>query len=308
MNNLADLLARTSRTFALSIRLLPEPLRKEVSIAYLLLRIADTLEDADRWSAKRRVVALAQLDVLIGIGDPVAAAKESSRWAAELPTDHEGYVDLVARLPALLGVAAELEPTALTTIVRHVRRTITGMLGFLVRDGVPCELHLRDLDEVRRYCYVVAGIVGEMLTELFVEQGHVARSAAVPLWEASRTFGEGLQLVNVLKDEADDARVGRSLVPVSVDRAHLFALAYDDLDVADAYVRTLRKGGAGLGVLGFCALPVRLARATLDRVQRAGAGAKLTRSEVKEHLAVVTAASSIGLRPATPAFGGSSTR
>jgi phytoene/squalene synthetase len=46
MVDLADLLQRTSRTFGLAIPRLSEPTRTEVTIAYLLFRIADTLEDA----------------------------------------------------------------------------------------------------------------------------------------------------------------------------------------------------------------------------------------------------------------------
>ena len=40
------LLEKTSRTFALTVPLLPEPTRCEVTVAYLLFRVADTLEDA----------------------------------------------------------------------------------------------------------------------------------------------------------------------------------------------------------------------------------------------------------------------
>lgn len=288
MNRLAELLTRTSRTFALSIRLLPAPLRQEVSIAYLLLRVADTLEDADLWTPQQRVVALAQLDVLIGVSGATAAKHDSARWAAALPCDHEGYLALVSELPLLLDALAQLEPTAQTTIVRHVRRTISGMIKFLTARGAPGNLALTDIHDLRRYCYVVAGIVGEMLTELFVEQGHVPRSEAVTLWEKAASFGEGLQLVNILKDADEDIRQGRSFLPPGIDRTRLFALAHDDLDIADAYVRTLRKSGASWGIVGFTALPIRLARATLHRVAVDGPGAKLTRSEVREHLQHVT--------------------
>jgi len=287
MKRLTELLTRTSRTFALSIRLLPAQLRHEVSIAYLLLRVADTFEDADLWSPQQRVDALARLDVLVGAGDVVAAVTESDRWAAARPCEHEGYLELVRELPALLEALAGLAPASRSTIVRHVRRTIVGMGGFLSRGDVAADLAITDLEDLRQYCYVVAGIVGELLTELFVEQGQFPREYAVALWAQAASFGEGLQLVNILKDADEDALAGRSLLPAGIDRSQLFALAHRDLDSADLYVKTLRAAGASWGVVGFTLLPVRLARATLDRVERDGPGAKLTRADVAEHLSAL---------------------
>ena len=55
MADLETLLIATSRTFALAIPLLPEPLRREVTLSYLLFRVADTFEDAASWPRARRV-------------------------------------------------------------------------------------------------------------------------------------------------------------------------------------------------------------------------------------------------------------
>ena len=65
MENLDDLLEKTSRTFALSIPMLPEPTRRHVGIAYLLFRVADTFEDASLWSRARRLAALDDLAQLL---------------------------------------------------------------------------------------------------------------------------------------------------------------------------------------------------------------------------------------------------
>ena len=62
MADLDDLLEKTSRTFALSIPVLPEPTRREVMIAYLLFRIADTFEDAAHWPPEERIAALADFN------------------------------------------------------------------------------------------------------------------------------------------------------------------------------------------------------------------------------------------------------
>ena len=54
MADLDQLLEGSSRTFALTIPLLPEPIRAQVTVAYLLFRVADTLEDSERWTLAAR--------------------------------------------------------------------------------------------------------------------------------------------------------------------------------------------------------------------------------------------------------------
>jgi farnesyl-diphosphate farnesyltransferase len=127
---------------------------------------------------------------------------------------------------------------------------------------------------------VVAGIVGEMLTELFVLGRSSLDSVAPYLKQRAARFGEALQLVNILKDRADDAREGRSYLPQGVDPAEVFDLARRDLAASAEYVHALQRAGAPRGLVEFTALPVLLARATLDRVEGSGPGAKLSRPEV----------------------------
>jgi farnesyl-diphosphate farnesyltransferase len=143
-------------------------------------------------------------------------------------------------------------------------------------------MRLARVEELRAYCYVVAGIVGELLTELF--------GAAPALSEAGRRFGEGLQLVNILKDAPSDAREGRVYLPASVPRADIVKLARDDLRTAERYIDELRAHGASPGTIAFCTLPHRLAVATLDRLDEGRP--KLTREEAMAIFADVTAPSS----------------
>src|SRR4029078_5860920 len=105
-----------------------------------------------------------------------------------------------------------------------------------------------------------------------------ARSAAArALGARSAIFGEALELVNILKDSAADAREGRRYLPATVDRAEVMALARPALDEAQVYVLDLQRAGAERGLVAFNALPVHLAHGTLDRVEAAGPGAKLSR-------------------------------
>ena len=164
------------------------------------------------------------------------------------------------------------------------------MAAFVARTGDRGELELTGLDDLRAYCYVVAGVVGEMLTELFLLRRESLDRVALELRARARFFGEGLQLVNILKDSASDAEEGRRYLHPALPVETVFGLARRDLDEASEYIALLRRGGAPRGILGFTALPVDLARATLDRVEARGPGAKLTRAEVLESARRIEAA------------------
>jgi farnesyl-diphosphate farnesyltransferase len=278
--DLEQLLIATSRTFALAIPLLPEPARREVTLSYLLFRIADTFEDAATWPRERRIEALEQFALLLERPDPVATAELSRRWGEEVPCEQPSYRDLLAEVPAVLDAFFALSPKAVELIRVHTARTARGMAGFVARVSDTGELRLTDLADLQDYCYVVAGIVGELLTELFLLEHPVLAPVAAELRGRSRAFGEGLQLVNILKDSVSDATQGRLYLPEGLDRSAVLTLARHDLGEAAAYVHTLQNAGAERGVVAFNALPIHLANATLDRVETAGPGSKLTRPEV----------------------------
>ncbi len=279
MADLDRLLERTSRTFALSIPLLPEPTRREVGIAYLLFRIADTFEDATLWAPARRIEALAEFAALLGDGGSrdEAAAR---RWIEHPPGDQEGYLELLRESPSVLADFRALSPAAAATIRAHVAASAEGMAGFVRRMSDAGELRLADVADLRAYCYVVAGIVGEMLTDLFLLDRAGLAAAAPFLRERAARFGEALQLVNILKDAGADRNDGRTYVPASASRDEVFLLARTDLGEASEYVLALQRSGAPNGLVGFTALPVELARATLERVEKHGPGAKVSRAQV----------------------------
>ncbi len=278
--DLEQLLISTSRTFALAIPLLPEPTRREVTLSYLLFRIADTFEDAASWPRERRIEALAHFDQLLANPGREAIAAVSSRWAEEVPCEQPGYRELLAELPEVLAAFFALRPEAVALIRDHVLRTSRGMAGFVARTTDEGELRLGDIPDLQAYCYVVAGLVGELLTELFLLGRPPLAPVAAELRSNSRAFGEGLQLVNIIKDSASDARQGRRYLPPDTGLGEVLALARRDLEAACRYVLALQTAGAERGLVAFVALPVRLATATLDRIEQAGPGSKLTRPEV----------------------------
>lgn len=279
-DELDQLLAATSRTFALSIPLLPEPTRREVGLAYLLFRVADTLEDAEVWSPAEQVTALGDFASLLEDPSEERSTALAARWLETPPLDHPGYLELLAALPRVMTSYAALRPEARRLIGQYTGRTAQGMAQFVSRRLASGQLQLVDLPDLSRYCYVVAGIVGEMLTELFLLGRDGLGQAARFLRQKSALFGEALQLVNILKDSGVDATHGRRFLPSQVERGEVFALARRDLDDACSYVRQLQQAGAPRGIVAFTALPVRMAIGSLLRLETDGPGAKLSRAEV----------------------------
>lgn len=273
------LLVETSRTFALCIPLLGDATRLQVTIAYLLFRIADTFEDASHWPVADRLAALDAFCALLRRPHPDDARRLATAWVARGPSPHAGYTRLIADIPLVVDAFSTLPTDANEVIRDHVIRSARGMAQFvaMTSDG---KLQLSDVEQLRAYCYAVAGIVGEMLTGLFLLAAPQLRTAAPFLRARAATFGEGLQLVNILKDSLDDSAEGRTYIPPGADRADIVALARTDLESATEYTLALQSGGAPHGIVAFAALPVALAQATLDRLERSSPGAKIGRPEV----------------------------
>ncbi|HEY1435474.1 MAG TPA: squalene/phytoene synthase family protein [Thermoanaerobaculia bacterium] len=277
--SLEVLLEKTSRTFALSIPVLPEPTRREVMIAYLLFRIADTFEDAAHWSPEDRIAALAEFNALLRAPSRESAERLARGWVGREVAHHAGYQELMAETPFVLDAFFALSPGAIPPIREHVMRSADGMASIVARtrDGA---LTLHSIQQLKDYCYLVAGIVGEMLSELFLLDRANLAPVAGYLRERAATFGEALQLVNILKDSAGDAAEGRRYLPAEVPVAEVFALARRDLGIAGEYIRALQEAGAPRGIVEFTALPVRLAWAALEKVEKSGPGTKVSRPEV----------------------------
>lgn len=286
--DLDGLLRATSRTFALAIPLLPSPERVDVTIGYLVFRIADTLEDADNLTRDQRIAALGDLSTTLGSHSLGHAQRFTDAWAPRRPLDNDDYQRLLEHTPTVLAALGERPPAVRQIVIEDARRSIAGMRATLGRASERGELRCGSVQELRDYCYHVAGIVGEMLTRLFRLRVDHPR-AGVLLEDNARWFGEGLQLVNILKDADCDAEAGRTYLPTGAPRETVFALAEEDLYHAGRYIDALREAGAPAGFIAFCRAPHEMALATLAKLRADGPGAKITRSQVAAILAAVQA-------------------
>ena len=216
----AGILPGVSRTFALTIPQLPHPLRDVVGNAYLLCRIADTIEDDPALSAAQKQVFSEHFTRV------VAGHEAAERFSRELhpllsPAMLESERDLVVNAARIVRITHGFPAVQRNALERCVRIMSCGMAEFqrnATRDG------LDDLPHLDRYCYHVAGVVGEMLTELLCDYSPEIGERREELLGLSVSFGQGLQMTNILKDVWDDQRRGACWLPRDVFRSAGFDL------------------------------------------------------------------------------------
>ncbi len=209
------MLPRVSRTFALCIRLLPRPLERTTLVAYLICRVADSLEDSERLSPeeKRRLLALWS-DCL---AEEAPADPTPIIGAFSPPTSDEER--LVCQAHRVLREFRRLPADRRAAIRPWVQEMCSGMAEFAAAPRAPSAERgglesLATVAELDRYCYYVAGTVGHLLTELFRLYDRTATAERYArLKSLATSFGRGLQLTNIIKDVSDDRRRGLSFVP-----------------------------------------------------------------------------------------------
>lgn len=281
MSKIISILTGVSRTFGLSIPCLPEQLRDEIGTAYLLCRIADTFEDEGTWDPIARVFLLRRLKRAVcsrASRQPLLHVLDetSDQWGG-------GYNELLASTLEILEHYDGLRVEAKQHIRQSLFFMIDGMCQFIMRNRT-----VDSLEGLQKYCYAVAGVVGVMCTNLFIEANPQLTCEHMRLTALSAKYGEGLQLINILRDQRQDEDADRLLIPNSVSRKTLSALAAHDMAAADEYLTLLDLNGADRGVVAFNALNIRLGHATLEAIVRQGPGAKLNRDQVAEIAALAS--------------------
>lgn len=310
------LLPEVSRTFAPSIELLPDGLRDAVRTGYLLCRIVDTIEDEPGLPYAARSALFDAFDrALADDTTSVARLEHLSDLLVQAPGAEQ---ELAVNAGAVFRLFRGLSDAQRAAIQPHVLELSAGMREYALREAHEGRLTLLDVHDLERYCYYVAGTVGHLLTELFLLHVPDASPAvAARVRTHAIGFGVGLQLVNIVKDIAEDAErgvcfvpealladagltVGRLLDPLSRPAAlvvvrSLCARARTHLTRAVHYTRAWPADTA-VDVRTFCLVPLALALATLTEVERGadtlvpGRSPKVPRSLVGEVLVTAPAA------------------
>ena len=214
------ILVHVSRTFALTIPQLPAGLRETVTSAYLLCRIADTIEDEPTLPADDKRRFLRQFsDVVGGLAEAAPLAAELAPRLSDRTLAHER--DLVRNLARVTSTVRGMDRREQAAMQGCIEVMCDGMHYFQRNASLRGLNRLADLDS---YCYHVAGVVGEMLTDLFCAQVPEVQQHAVALRRLAPSFGQGLQMTNILKDMWEDRSRGACWLPREIFERHGLAL------------------------------------------------------------------------------------
>ncbi|OQK17183.1 phytoene synthase [Methyloprofundus sedimenti] len=299
----AILLEGVSRTFALTIPQLPEGLYSAVANAYLLCRIVDTVEDEVSLSVEQKKHFCSTFIEVVRTG------KEAEIFARDLapllsvqtiPAEHV----LIQLTPRVIAITHSFAPEQIDALLGCVETMAKGMP---VYQGMDLHGGLATMQDMNEYCYYVAGCVGEMLAKLFCHYSPEINQHREQLLELSVSFGQGLQMTNILKDIWDDAQRGVCWLPqdiftetgfdlkelsTSTDSPefqlgleHLISIAQGHLKDALTYTQMLPSHETGMR--NFCLWALGMAVLTLNKIKqhldfKDSNEVKITRKSVKQ--------------------------
>ena len=297
------ILRSVSRSFYLSIRFLPTPLREPIALAYLLARTTDTVADTTRIAGAVRMEALKMLSV--GIQGKASREVVITHVASFVPLQ-ENAVErtLLAVLPDCLEWLEQTGEADRDDIRAVLEKITHGQMLDLHRFDNPSQVRaLQTAAELDEYTYLVAGCVGEFWTRLcFRHLRDFASLIQDEMLALGRRYGMGLQLINILRDAGSDLRAGRCYFPedelgaINLSPSQILPepdrfqpiyqrwmeKAQDGLDCGKRYSRAIRNRRARAATV----LPALIGARTLALLRKAGASAlhqtiKVPRREVR---------------------------
>lgn len=285
------ILKETSRTFYIPIIRLPSGLQEAVASAYLCMRAIDEIEDhpglANSTKAQLlRTISLtlqAAVDGLSVDEFSVALSNHKSLLTEVSKTSVDDFsVALSAPVTALpevsvrVGEWASLAPKTIAPRIWDATAAMADRMAY----WADCNWRIQTEADLDRYTFGVAGAVGLLLSDLWSWYNGTQTNR-----EYAVGFGRGLQAVNILRNHAEDLTRGVDFFPDGWGEKNMYAYARRNLSLADAYTQPLPVGP----VLDFCRIPLTLAHATLDTLERGEH--KLTRSAVLALIKQLTEAS-----------------
>lgn len=180
-----SVLRRHGRTFFVSSRLLAKDKRRSAEAIYAFCRIADDIVDhADA----------------VGLEE---SSRQLAAWEAEIDQPHSA-----------IAVAFRAAREYYDIPVQPAYDLIAGVRTDLARQ------RFASWDELRHYCYCVAGTVGLLVAPILGCRHESALPHAIEL-------GIAMQLTNILRDVAEDALLERLYLPL--DELALFGVDPDSV-------------------------------------------------------------------------------
>ncbi len=265
-----NLLAGVSRTFAFTIPRLPTILAPVVGNAYLVCRILDTIEDRVELPAPdKRELCQGFIDTLIGTLSSEALSRKLLPVLSTEATDAERL--LLSEIPRVVKITHLWDPFQIQCMIECAEIMGKGMAEFQEKDLTS---GLKTYSEMKQYCYYVAGCVGEMLTKLFCHHSSEISEIKEKLMGLAVSFGQGLQMTNILKDQKEDSDRGVSWIPQDILNSKsrvagmrdLIDKCYHELERGFQYTLLIPKNE--VGIREFCLWALGMAVLTLKKVSR----------------------------------------
>lgn len=204
-----------SRTFAINVVKLPNPLQFEVLISYLLCRIADTIEDSENLSPDEKSNFLG--DFIQTLESEQSCSNDKPFILSYKKMDEEKTdVFLLKHSNKVLECFQKFPTERREHICKWVVELSSGMQQYALRKTGSNEqvTFLESLDDLEEYCYYVAGTVGHLLSKLFYfHYPSITEPMYDKLSEKASSFGIGLQLTNIIKDSVVDYQRGWCYLP-----------------------------------------------------------------------------------------------
>jgi farnesyl-diphosphate farnesyltransferase len=305
-------LPKVSRTFALNIAVLRGDIHRSILVAYLFCRAVDTVEDASKLDAGAKVKLLLEFARLME--DPAYRKKEGlSRWIkdCEAVDGAPNDLDLLSQSTRVFNIFDALDENHQQQIVPSVSKMARGMAHFQKRFQHNQLTPLENEEELEEYCYFVAGVVGEMLCNLFLlELPYLSDEARQVMKNNAVSFGLGLQMTNISKDVVADRERGWSYIPkglikeqgLTVEEFHSGVSVEKNLEILEKLLRkttghlrdalkfSLAIPNHKLSLRLFCIWPLWMAMETVAKLHNnpallaSSAPVKISRSTVRRIL------------------------
>ena len=256
-----NVLKATSRTFFIPITFLEKDMKTTVATAYLCMRAIDEIEDHEDITVEEKARMLTKTAELLS-----TQPFDNAAYLAEI----DAYKSILPEVTLRLNDWITLCPDAIRQRVAASTGEMAGGMAKWALKGWVCHTK-EDLDD---YTYYVAGLVGVMLSDIWKTFANIDTDRDLAIG-----YGRGLQVVNILRNQDEDAERGVSFVPDGWTRDELFAYANNNLEKAEAYNKQITKRS----ILMFCKIPLALAHKTLKTMH--SGNEKLTRAEVEATVA-----------------------
>jgi len=232
-------LPKVSRTFALNIKTLQGELHRSVLIAYLFCRIVDTVEDAAKLDPEIKIKLLLEFSRLIE--DREYRRKHIDSWVNDctIVDGSKNDLDLLKNTKRVFNIFNLMKNNHQEQIIPAVSKMAKGMAHFQSRFQFGEITPLENEEDLEEYCYFVAGVVGEMLCNLFFQKlTTLPESARIIMKENAVSFGLGLQMTNISKDVMADRDRGWSYIPQSLITAN--GLTVDEFHAGKSVEKNLK--------------------------------------------------------------------